>query len=197
MIVDRASAIAYKAGRHEAVARLPALGYCRADRDQRQVRAAYRRTRSVTPTSGRRARRSWWEPRHAGSDRGSARPRGHARRTIDGPRRSAARCSRRRCHGAATGVLQCAPRSCARDRAVVLERCGQAALETGVQLVTARGVEREARRPGTPQAVDQGELAATHEVVHSWELEQAHVPALLPLLRVGERAYEGGRVRNR
>jgi len=45
MIVDRASAIAYKAGRHEAVARLPALGYCRADRDQRQVRAAYRRTR--------------------------------------------------------------------------------------------------------------------------------------------------------
>src|SRR5438874_13642089 len=85
----------------------------------------------------------------------------------------------------------------AHDRAVVLERCGEAALETGVQLVTARGVEREARRPGAPQAINQGELAAAHEIVRSWELEQAHIPALLPLLRVGERAYEGGRVRNR
>ena len=46
----------------------------------------------------------------------------------------------------------------AHDRAVVLERCGEAALKTGVQLVTARGVEREARRPGAPQAIDQGEL---------------------------------------
>ena len=85
----------------------------------------------------------------------------------------------------------------AQDRAVVLERCGEAALETGVQLVTARGVEREARRPSAPQAIDQRELASAHEIVRSWELEQAHVPALLPLLRVGERAYEGGRVRNR
>ena len=49
------------------------------------------------------------------------------------------------------------------NRAVVLERCGEAALETGVELVTARGVEREARRPGAPQAIDQGELAAAHE----------------------------------
>jgi hypothetical protein len=88
-------------------------------------------------------------------------------------------------------------REWAHDRAVVLERCGQAALETGVQLVTARGVEREARRPGAPQAIDQGELAAAHEIVGSWELEQAHIPALLPLLRVGERAQEGGRVRDR
>jgi hypothetical protein len=88
-------------------------------------------------------------------------------------------------------------REWAHDRAVVLERCGQAALETGVQLVTARGVEREARRPSAPQAIDQRELASAHEIVRSWELEQAHVPALLPLLRVGERAYEGGRVRNR
>src|SRR4029453_12230779 len=78
-----------------------------------------------------------------------------------------------------------------------LERCGEAALETGVQLVTARGVEREARRPSAPQAIDQREVASAHEIVRSWELEQAHIPALLPLLRVGERAYEGGRVRNR
>ncbi len=85
----------------------------------------------------------------------------------------------------------------AHDRAVVLEGCGEATLETGVQFVMARGVEREARRPGAPQAVDQGEGAAAHEIVRSWELEQAHVPALLPLLRVGERAYEGGRVRDR
>ena len=41
----------------------------------------------------------------------------------------------------------------AHDRAVVLEWGGEAALETGVQLVTARGVEREARRPGAPQAI--------------------------------------------
>src|SRR5436309_16029724 len=76
----------------------------------------------------------------------------------------------------------------AHDRAVVLERCGEAALETGVQLVTARGVEREARRPGAPQAIDQGELAPAHEIAGSWELEQDHIPALLPLLRGGERA---------
>src|SRR5438552_17400350 len=74
------------------------------------------------------------------------------------------------------------------NRAVVLERCGEAALETGVELVTARGVEREARRPGAPQAIDHRELASAHEIVGSWELEQAHIPALLPLLRVGERA---------
>ena len=66
-----------------------------------------------------------------------------------------------------------------------------------MQLVTARGVEREARRPGAPQVIDQGELPAAHEIVGSWELEQAHVPALLPLLRGGERAQEGGRVRDR
>src|SRR5207249_11119544 len=77
------------------------------------------------------------------------------------------------------------------DRAVVLERCGEAALETGVQFVTARGVEREARRPGAPQAIDQGELATAEEIVGSRELEQGHVPTLLPLLRVGERAQEG------
>jgi hypothetical protein len=45
--------------------------------------------------------------------------------------------------------------------------------------------------------IDQGELAAPHEIVGSWELEQAHVPALLPLLRGGERPQEGGRVRDR
>ena len=45
----------------------------------------------------------------------------------------------------------------AHDRAVILERCGEAALKTGVQLVTAGGVEREARRPGAPQEIDQGE----------------------------------------
>ena len=39
--------------------------------------------------------------------------------------------------------------------------------------------------------------ASSREIVGSWELEQAHVPALLPLLRVGERAQEGGRVRDR
>src|SRR5213078_2720829 len=88
-------------------------------------------------------------------------------------------------------------REWAHDRAIVLERCGQAALETGVQLVTARGVEREARRPSAPQAIDQRELASAHEIAGSWELEQPHVPALLPLLRGGERAYEGGRVRER
>src|SRR5213595_393456 len=103
------------------------------------------------------------------------------------------------------GVAMCASvlrtrldeRERAQDRTVVLERCGEAALETGVQLVTARGVEREARRPGAPQAVGQGELAATHEMVGSRELEQAHIPALLPLLRGGERAHEGCRVRDR
>jgi hypothetical protein len=78
-----------------------------------------------------------------------------------------------------------------------IARCREAALETGVQFVTARGVEREVRRPGAPQAIDQRELASAHEIAGSWELEQAHVPALLPPLRVGERAYEGGRVRNR
>ena len=58
-------------------------------------------------------------------------------------------------------------REWAHDRAVVLERCGQAALETGVQLVTARGVEREARRPSAPQAIDQRELASAHEIAGS------------------------------
>ena len=58
--------------------------------------------------------------------------------------------------GLAYAIDEC--REWAHDRAVVLERCGEAALETGVQLVTARGVEREARRPGAPQAIDQGEL---------------------------------------
>jgi hypothetical protein len=78
----------------------------------------------------------------------------------------------------------------AHDRAVVLERCEEATLETGVQFVTPRGVEREVRGPGAPQAIDQGELASAHEISGSWELEQAHVPALPPLFRGGERAHE-------
>src|SRR5213595_2776160 len=89
------------------------------------------------------------------------------------------------------GVAMCASvlrtrldeRERAHDRAVVLERCGEAALETGVQLVTARGVEREARRPGAPQAIDHRELASAHEIVGSWELEHGHIPAFLALLR--------------